>query len=239
MDNCNKMEIQNNIMEIFDHINASNNTDYINICIDKMENNDSLKKRILRVIQRRSASYGSNLHQIAIAYSNSHFQHSYVSPLNFIMFNKPPEAEGLGVLWSYRRILVQANELISVMTSNTAIQRMKQYIGNLVGNRGPMAEVFLNRIISGPKPPWEPVKQNLNDLIRIVAGMNRPPLPIHSTPREEFELEIVTLTLLSNLAVLMNELNKVATSQINARSCIDLNEEKDCSQKSNFVLKLN
>ena len=69
--------------------------------------------------------------------------------------------------------------------------------------------------------------------------MNRPPLPIHSTPPEEFELEIVTLTLLSNLAVLMNELNKVATSQINARSCIDLNEEKDCSPKSNFVLKLN
>lgn len=216
------MDNQHNKMEF--QINVYNNTDHITIYEESLEDKydnekgAAIRNRILKIISSRTASFETSLQRSAIAYSENRFQHNYVSPLNFAMFNMPPEDESLDVLWSYRRTLSRVAGVLShnEIKQNEDVKKMQQIIGNLVGNNGPMSETNLTRIIIGTPPTWEPVAQNLTDLTRIAAGMNGPPTPIHSTTPEKLQLDIVVLTLLSNLSVLMKELNKVAISYINS-----------------------
>ena len=132
----------------------------------------------------------------------------------FVIFDLPKKEQGLGVLWSYRRILEGVQKVLKDKKIKRIddVKTMRQYIGNLVGSNQPLSKKSLNSIIT-KKPNWKPLKKDLSQLKKAVNGMNGKPQQKPNS-NGDLDLEIVVWTFLNNLAQLMKELNAVAKKHL-------------------------
>ena len=167
----------------------------------------------MKQIISRSDTNETYLKEKVINYSKTHFEDGggiNNAPI-FVMFDLPPDDEKLGVLWSYRLILKGAYKVLKdrKIKKKASVKTMRKRIGNLIYGSGPMNKKNLNSIIV-TKPHWKPEKQDLTDLVEIVDVMDNRPKPITRTPSAKFDLQVVTWALLANLAILMENLKKMA-----------------------------
>lgn len=195
----------------------------------------SMKGKILSIIQARANKYESNLIEKAKVYSCEHFEGGnkndpYKSPLEFKMFELPAvPPNGFAILWCYRRVLegvlaVLKNDEIK---RNSSVKLMRQYIYNLVGKPHSMSSKYLEKVSPrGFLHLWFPASQTLEDLLNIVSNIADVPKPKELVTEDEVYLQIVILTLMSNLALLMQELGSTAKSLQNDL-VVETNKEKE------------
>ena len=155
-------------------------------------------------IKNRTAYLHEEYHKKANTYYENNFEPKNVEPITFSMFKRLIEHG----YWSFRQMLESADKTFPKFSANDEKILAPKNIGNLIGDKGPMSVVHLERL-SDPPPNMPPTPETLKELEDEVKNM--PDKPVSKiSPDPDINLKIVIWTMLKNIAHLMHDIHEYA-----------------------------